>query len=78
MPRRWRGLRAFCALGAAFALGACGALPVALLSTAGGVLAQALHLDAALVELWTAKHEQPGPTAEAKPDGWALNGERQR
>lgn len=37
------------------ALGGCSALPVALLSTAGGVAAQALHLDAALIELWTAK-----------------------
>ena len=75
MRRRKRGLRAACALVASVAIAGCGTLPVALLSTAGGVVAQALHLDAALVELWTTK--QRAPAAEVQPAGWALNGEPQ-
>ena len=58
-------LRALCVLGAALVAPGCHALPVALLSTMGGVAAQALHLDAALVELWTTDKKAPVAPAPA-------------
>ena len=56
-------LRALCVLGAALVAPGCTAAGYALLSTAGGVLAQALHLDAALVELWTTDKQQKAGAA---------------
>ena len=61
MHQRWRCLRASCALAAGVIAPGCHAIPVALLSTFGGVAAQALHLDAALAEAWTAKHTEAKP-----------------
>lgn len=63
-------LRAFCMLGVVLAISGCQAVPIALLSTIGGIGAQALHLDTALVELWTTYKQQKAAepnTPQVKP-----------